>query len=354
MSAVGEVAFTRRYWKCTCGAEGAYAADRLLGVEGKRYSKTVQKHYCRQAAKTSFASTSAHLHALLGVDLGPEPVRTMVEGCGTEMARFQTEDTASEKAFQKAVGEVEFTTDAGKVNTREEGWKDLNIGVISKRPAGAPTPPDHGKTQRLQAATMVLAFAMIATAKEFRRSWRPRLRRLGVTGMASVQVLADGAAWIWKAVQRSLTGCVPTLDFFHACQYVHQCAERIFGEETPEARTACEHGRALLACQGWKGICQWVGELLSVDDEKERERRRRPTERHIGYFAKHTHRLNYAERLKVGRAIGSGQVEGQAKSLGLRLKRRGARWNKRNVQPMDSLVCVRHSSQWETSWALAV
>jgi hypothetical protein len=217
MSAVGAVAFTRRYWKCTCGAEGAYAADTLLGVEGKRYSKTVQKHCCRLAAETSFASTSEHMHEMLGVDLCPETVRTMVEGRATEMARFQSADTASEKAFQRAVGAVEFTTDAGKVNTREEGWKDLKIGVISKRQAGEPTTPDHWKKQRLPAATMVLAFAMIATAKEFRKSWRPRLRRLGVTYMASVQVLADGAAWIWKAVQRSLTGCVQTLDFFHAC-----------------------------------------------------------------------------------------------------------------------------------------
>jgi hypothetical protein len=353
MSAVGEVAFTRRYWKCTCGTEGAYAADTLLGVEGKRYTKTVQKHCCRLAAETSFASTSEHLHEMLGVDLCPETVRTLVEGRGQEMARFQTEDTASEKAFQKAAGEVEFTTDAGKVNTREEGWKDLKIGVVSKRQAGEPTTPDHWQKQRLPAATMVLAFAMIATAKEFRKSWRPRLRRLGVTCMACLHVLADGAAWIWKAAQRSLTGCVQTLDFFHACEYLHQCAERIFGEATSEARTAYEHGRALLACQGWHGVCQWVGELLAVDDAKERERRQRPTERLIGYFAKHTHRLNYAERLKVGRAIGSGQVEGQAKTLGLRLKRRGARWNKRNVRPMASLVCVRHSSQWETYWALA-
>ena len=45
------------------------------------------------------------------------------------------------KAFQKAAGDVEFTTDAGKVNTREEGWKDLKIAVISKREAGEPTTP---------------------------------------------------------------------------------------------------------------------------------------------------------------------------------------------------------------------
>jgi hypothetical protein len=153
-------------------------------------------------------------------------------------------------------------------------------------------------------------------------------------------------------VQRSLTGCLQTLDFYHACEHLSKCAERIFGEKTSEASTAYQRGRALLARQGWAGVCQWVSELLGVADESERERRRRPTERMLGYFAKHTQRLNYAERLQAGRAIGSGQVEGEAKTLGLRLKRRGARWNRRNVQPMASLVCVRHTSQWNPYWSL--
>jgi hypothetical protein len=169
MSAVGVVVFTRRYWKCTCGSDGAYAADELLGVEGVRYTKTVQKHCCRLAAETSFASTSEHLQEMLGVDVCSETVRTMVEGRGKEMTRFQAKDSVSEQAFQKAAGEVEFTTDAGKVNTREEGWKDLKIAVFSKRQAGEPTTPEQWKKQRLPAATMVLAFAMIATAKDFRK-----------------------------------------------------------------------------------------------------------------------------------------------------------------------------------------
>ena len=354
MTAVGEVAFTRRYWKCNCGNDGAYAADALLGVEGKRYTKTVQRHCCRLAADTSFASASKVLHELLGVDLCPETVRTMVEGHGKEMARFQATDTLSDEAFQAAAGAVEFTTDAGKVNTREEGWKDLKIAVISKREAGEPTTPDKWKSQRLPAATIVLAFAMIATAKEFRRHWRPRLRRLGVDCPANVHALADGASWIWKAVQRSLTGCVQTLDFFHACQHLSKCAERLFGEGTQAARQAYEKGRGQLVRQGWAGVCQWVGELLGVADDEERERRRKATDRLIGYFSKHTNRLNYAERLQTGRAIGSGQVEGEAKTLGLRLKRRGARWNKINVQPMASLVCVQHTCQWDAYWNFAL
>src|SRR5208283_3907637 len=110
--------------------------------------KTVQKHCARLAAETSFASANENMHEMLGVDLCTETVRTMVEGRGKDMARFQAEDTVSEKAFQEAAGEVEFTTDAGKVNTREEGWKDLKIGVISKREAGEPATPEQWKKQR--------------------------------------------------------------------------------------------------------------------------------------------------------------------------------------------------------------
>ena len=57
--------------------------------------------------------------------------------------------------------------------------------------------------------------------------------------------------------------------------------------------------------------------------------------------------------LERGRAIGSGAVEGQAKTLGLRLKRRGARWNRKNVRAMASLVCVRHTVQWQSYWSSA-
>jgi hypothetical protein len=352
-SAVGDIVFKRRYWKCRCGSEGAYAADALLGVEGERYTKTVQKHCCRLAAETSFDSTSEHMHEMLGVRLASETVRKMVEGHGTKMAQFQSADAASEKAFQQAAGDVEFTTDAGKVNTREEGWKDLKIAVVSKRKAGEPTSPDNWKSQRLPAVTMVLAFAAIASAKEFRKSWRPWLDRLGATCMARVHALGDGAGWIWKAVQRTLTGCVETLDFFHACQRLGKCAEIVFGEATSETRNAYQRGRSLLVRHGWDGVCQWASELLAVADDSERERRRKATDGMIGYFSKHVSRLNYAERLQAGRAIGSGQVEGKAKTLGLRMKSRGARWNIHNVRPMASLVCVRHSFQWNAYWALA-
>ncbi len=84
----------------------------------------------------SFAKASEHLRELLGVKLAPETARTLVQAHGRAMATFQPKDQATARAFRQAQGEIELAIDAGKVNTREEGWKDLKIAVISKREAG--------------------------------------------------------------------------------------------------------------------------------------------------------------------------------------------------------------------------
>jgi hypothetical protein len=352
VTAVGVLAVARRYWQCRCGSAGAYAADAVLGLNS-RFSQVVQKRACRLAADVSFATAGEHLREMLGVRLCAETLRTLVEGHGKAMAAFQPTDTATGEAFRAAKGEVEFAVDAGKVNTRESGWKDLKIAVISKREAGPPAAPAGWQDDRLPAATIVVAFAMVAASKVFRKTWAPSLRRLGVTAFAAVHALGDGAGWIWKSVTRVLTGCTQTLDIYHAGERLSRCAQAVFGEGTGAATAAFERGRGLLLADGWAGVCAWVAELLAVADEAERERRRTATDRLLNYFAKHTERLNYRERLASGRAIGSGAVEGQAKTLGLRLKARGARWRKKNVRPMASLVCVRHSVQWQAYWAVA-
>jgi hypothetical protein len=323
--------------------------DGVLGLSG-RFSKAVQKHSCRLAADVSFAKTREHLHEMLGVNASAETLRTQVETHGRAMATFQAKDEVTARAFLAAKGEMELAVDAGKVNTREEGWKDLKIAVISKREAGDPAIPDQWQDDRLPAPTATVSFAMIAKSKMFRRTWGPSLRCLGVVSWAEVHALGDGASWIWKSADRALPGCIQTLDIYHASERVSRCAQAIFGEGAPEATSSFERGRKLLVADGWPGVSAWVGELLAIEDVPERERRRAATDKLVSYFAKHVGRLNYRERLASGRAIGSGVVEGQAKTLGLRLKARGARWLKKHVRPMASLVCVRNSIQWDSYW----
>ena len=73
-------------------------------------------------------------------------------------------------------------------------------------------------------------------------------------------------------------------------------------------------------------------------------------DRLLSYFVAHMGRIDYAGRLATGDAIGSGSVEGAAKTLGLRLKARGARWRHKNARSMAALICCRHTGQWDLFW----
>jgi hypothetical protein len=142
-------------------------------------------------------------------------------------------------------------------------------------------------------------------------------------------------------------GQLQTLDVYHALEHIAAAGQRLYGEASEQAREFLDRGRSELLKDGWTGVCRLVGEEYAKEDTP---RRRTALEKMVNYFAKHTTRLNYADRLRDGRVIGSGVVEGQAKTLGLRLKARGARWRKPNVKKMTALVCLRNSDQWVAYW----
>ena len=337
----------RRWWgsRCAC-APGGYHADATLGIDGS-LSPRLQERACRLAADMSFRKTGEHLASLLGVTLADETIRVHCERKAAEIARWQRTETDSADTFAAARGQWEFAVDAGKVNTRETGWRDLKIAVAQKRPAGPAAGPDEWQSRALPNASARVMWAEIATSKRFRRNWKARLGRLGLKAMARLHVLGDGASWIWTSADRALTGAMQTLDIYHACEHIAAAGRKLFGEGTPSAIAFFERGRSLILAAGWAGVCQLIGETYAREDTPSRRAVLEPMTR---YFAAHIARLNYTECLASGRAIGSGVVEGAAKTLGLRLKARGARWNHRNVRPMAALVCVRHGHEWSGFW----
>jgi hypothetical protein len=350
VSCVGTLQLQRRWWgsRCPCESLG-YGVDAILGLDGP-CTRTLQQHLCRLSADVSFAKAQEHLSALLGVALSKEAIRRQCHRQGRRMAPWQATEEHTPQAFAAAAGQVEFTVDAGKVKTLEEGWKDLKIGVFQKRLGAAPATPAEWESRCLPPPSVRWAWATIASAKRFRQKWRRCSRRLGVQQAGELHVLADGASWIWRAVQRVFTGSQQTLDIYHACGHLAKAGERLYGEGTEPAQTFLERGRQLLLESGWAGICQLIGEEYAKEDTPER---RAALEKLVNYFAKHSARLSYRERLAAGQAIGSGSVEGWAKTLGLRLKARGACWRRQNVTGMAALICIRNSSQWPTYWARA-
>jgi hypothetical protein len=70
----------------------------------------------------------------------------------------------------------------------------------------------------------------------------------------------------------------------------------------------------------------------------------------LEYLKNNAHRLNYCERLAMGRAIGSGLIEGACKNLiGKRLKQTGACWRLPRANKIAIICATLYSKQWKNA-----
>lgn len=68
------------------------------------------------------------------------------------MLPWHEEASVIATASQQAAGDIEFQTDATKVNTTA-GWRDLKIAAFRKRPCGKPALPEAWTQRRLPTPT---------------------------------------------------------------------------------------------------------------------------------------------------------------------------------------------------------
>ncbi|MCY2951761.1 MAG: hypothetical protein NTU53_07255 [Planctomycetota bacterium] len=61
--------------------------------------------------------------------------------------------------------------------------------------------------------------------------------------------------------------------------------------------------------------------------------------------------LDYPTALANGCDIGSGPTEATCKTLTLRLKRPGMKWDRDHAACMIDLMAMRESGQWKAYWA---
>lgn len=348
LTAFGPIAITRRHFGCPGCHDAAYLADPVLGIDGY-LSPRVLRLACRLVGDGSFAIAAERLDELCGISVSGETLRRHGPVAGAAMAQWVRTQPAAMARFGQAKGEVEVQTDAGKVNTTA-GWRDVKVIAFTKRPLGPAAGPTEWASRELPRPNARVVFADIAGIETFRSDWRGWADRLGIGSGPELTVLGDGAEWIWNAATAQFPGCRQVLDVFHALEHVGTAAKALYGEGTDATQTSFESGKAKVLADGWVGVCQYVGDELSRKDTPER---RAVLDDLIGYMKNHVGRMEYRSRLADGRTIGSGLIEGQVKTLGLRLKARGARWVERTAEQMAALVGLSHSTLWDTYWSLA-
>jgi hypothetical protein len=334
----------RCYFTCPGCGQGGFGGDRLLGIDGY-LTGGARRMACLAGVRQSFAQAERLLAELAGWELDDETIRRLCHATAAR-ATATREGRASAATFAGAAGDREVQIDAGKVNTHA-GWRDVKVAVFARRSRGEPVALADWDRRALPAPAVRSVIAAIEEATAFGDRCAAEAQRLGLTEPTAVQVLGDGADWIWNLSARHFPGAAETLDIYHGAEHLAEGARRVFGEGAA-ARAHAERGRSRLLADGYWGVVEWVGELS----------RQIPAGGDgaalgsvLNYFAAHRERLNYALRLRRGQAIGSGMVEGSIKQLvNRRLKQTGARWRAGHVGPFVELVATADSPDWNDLW----
>jgi hypothetical protein len=340
------VTLRRVYFVCRQCRMGAHPLDVRLGVTDST-SHQAQRLLCLAGSSWSFDRASLHLREFCGLSVSDNKIRDVCQRHGAAAAAWQREMPEAHENFRQATGDIEFCTDGTTVNTTE-GWREMRIGIFSKRQRGAPVTADKWSKRKLPPPHGRVAFAAIEKSKRFGTRWGQWSRRLGIGDTSRITVLADGASWIWEEVAMHFAEASGVLDIYHALEHIEQTAKTLYGEGTPAAAGWSQSARDQLLSGGWPAIQQHLAKARRVFHKPAKHASLRSLYR---YLAKHATRLGYAQRLAAGQSIGSGQVEGACKHvIGRRLKQTGARWRVRRVNRMASLCCLVYSDHWDLYW----
>jgi hypothetical protein len=332
---------------CPARCGGVFPLDERLGVKGYA-SWQAQRLLSLAAASWSYDRAAEHLQEFCGLRVSDTTIRALSQEHGGRMRQWQQQEATASAAFRRAEGEAEFATDGTTVNTAQ-GWREMRVGVFAKRQRGQPQTVVRWEERHLPAPTARVAFAGLVRADSFGGQWRPWASRLGLTQTKELTVLADGARWIWKQLDRHLPGAQGILDIYHASTHLHQTAAVLHGEQTPAARHWVMARRRSLLEGGAKALLT----ILAEERKTLRSPRHRASLDSLSaYLRPHLDHTGYRQRLSNGQTIGSGIVEGACKTvIGRRLKQTGARWRIRRLEKMAALCCVLYGRQWEAYWS---
>ena len=191
---------------------------------------------------------------------------------------------------------VVISTDGGRIRTRnyqaeknqagthhkfETPWKEPKLFVIT-------VIDQNGKIERTELPIYDATFG----EEGLFRLLGEYLKALNIKEVEEVQVIADGALWIWNKAKKMLlelgvseAKIVETLDYYHAVEHLTKMIELLPKANQGVKNSLFKEFKELL----WEGK---VGEIIEkIRSQVKRVSKKMKTE--LGYFEKNQKRLNY-------------------------------------------------------------
>lgn len=302
-------------------------------------------------ASWSFDRAARHLGEFCHIQVSDDTIERVCQEQGERARQWMKSSPEPGKSIAGAKGQIEFSSDGTSINT-VNGWREMRLTTIARREPSPACEPEQWAQRVLNEPTARVSICAIADARHVGASWKRLSKQMRLAAEPVVQVIADGAKWIWEQAGVRLPKhngkwCV---DVYHVGQHLHQCGRELFGEGAAARSWADERLMTALSRNGPALIARLEDELLQLPEPC----RQQALEKLLGYLRPNRDRMWYADRLKAGEPIGSGMIEGGCKNtIAARLKLNSARWRLRRVERIGMLRCIDASNLWNNFWETA-
>ncbi len=363
----GQIDIRRSYYVCNSCRKSVAPLDLQLGLDGtpdspgdSGFLPGVQEVVALAGSRLSFPDATRLIAKVLP---DPPSLRTLERitralGSAVQRERNRERREAYQDPANSKFPACEATTtpevavvavDGGMCRMRSaaEPYREFKMAVL-----GSLNPIPGRKKE--EPPPFVLNKAYTATFEgpdEVFRFCGLEFARLGLDRASVVQVLADGAPWIWNRT-RDLAQpgqrLVETLDFYHACDHIREAAHAFFGPDSKKGRAWQKARQAQLLAGRLGPFFTSLDRLAQRADKLGRAPEAETIRDEKAYFHKRRRLLNYKRCLDDGLLIGSGMIEGGIRFIGKdRLHRTGMRWSEAGAEGILALRCLESSGRWE-------
>ena len=226
---------------------------------------------------------------------------------------------------------------AQKTQQNRVEWHEMKMGVYYQ--VEQAVVKENGRAELAEKVVV----STLGEAVELGQRLHWEAMRAGLGRARNLEMLGDGAPWIWNLKENRWHRAVEVLDFYHGSEHVWEVGRTLQGEA--QAKVWVEpllhqlrHGQEKKALKEIEGLILPKGQGGKV------------VRREQNYFANNAHRMKYQEIAARGWPIGSGAVESACRQRQCRFKRSGQFWTANGLRNLCALDQARHNHHWEELW----
>jgi hypothetical protein len=277
-----------------------------------------------------YENCSEVLEKLASVQVGTTQIYRLTDlyGKGVEGAVNAERTLTPLKPEEVLYSEV----DGSMVLTREEGWKEVKVGRFFKSSDCIHAGSKPGWISNSQYV------AHLGSSKDFTGTMDNLLESFGKLDKRLI-FISDGATWIKNWIEDAFPRALSILDYYHACEHLHQFSSSFFKDKDAEQKWTNKQKELLLKSQ----VLAVIKNIKKLAGNKNKE-----AEKLIAYYKANGDRMDYQHYQQIGCGIiGSGAIESAHRTvIQKRMKLSGQRWSKQGAQNMLNLRVINKNQQW--------